>query len=76
MTTQDRTRYFLTSKLELIETVRRAIDCGITDVRVIDCSGHATGYYVDMDLACVLDEQGEKYVTEFAEIESNPSLAA
>jgi hypothetical protein len=60
-------QYMLTSKLEMLETVRRAIQHGIVEIRISDCSGTAVGYWVYMDLAGVLTEQEEKYVTEFVE---------
>ena len=59
-------RYFLTSKLEAAETVRRAIGCGVLEIHIIDCSGDAVGFWIDMDLAGILDEQQEIYVTRFA----------
>jgi hypothetical protein len=59
-------RYFLTSKLEATETVRRAIECGVLEIHIIDCSGDAVGFWIDMDLAGILDEQDENYVTRFA----------
>jgi hypothetical protein len=63
-------RYFLTNKLDVAATVRRALDCGVLDLRILDCSGDAAGYYIDMDLTCILSEQQEKYVTCFAEKET------
>jgi hypothetical protein len=59
-------RYFLTNKLEVAETVRRAIECGVLEIHIIDCSGTAVGFWIDMDLAGILDEQDENYVTRFA----------
>ena len=57
--------YFLTGKLELLETVRRAIQHGIPEIRIVDCSGDAVGYSVHMDLACVVSEQEAAYITQF-----------
>ena len=65
------TRYFFTNKLEVLETVRRAMQHGI-DMHIINCSGDAFGYQIDMDLACILTEQEEKYVTEFADKLTGP----
>ena len=62
------TRYFFTNKLEVLETVRRAMQHGI-DMRITDCSGDAFGCWIDMDLTCILTEHEEKYVTEFADKE-------
>ena len=56
--------YFLTSKLELLETVRRAIQHGIPEIRIVDCSGDAVGYSVHMDLG-VISEQEVAYITQF-----------
>lgn len=58
-------RYVLTSKLEAAETVRRAIECGVLEIHIFDCSGDAVGFWIDMDLAGILDEQDENYVTRF-----------
>jgi len=59
--------YFFTNKLEMLETVRRAIQHGILEIRISDCSGAAVGYWVYMDLSGgILDEHAERYVTEFA----------
>lgn len=57
--------YTLTSKLEMLETVRRAIEHGIGEIRITDCSGDAIGYSVYMDLAGILDDQQTRYVTAF-----------
>jgi len=59
-------RYFFTSKLDVTKTVRSALECGIDDIRIIDCSGTAVGYWIDMDLS-ILDDEEEKYVSHFAE---------
>ena len=59
--------YFFTNKLEMLETVRRAIQHGILEIRISDCSGTAVGYWVYMDLSGgILDAHAERYVTEFA----------
>jgi len=58
--------YFLTGKLELLETVRRAIQHGITEIKIIDCSGDAVGYSVYMDLACIVSAQELTHITQFA----------
>lgn len=60
-------QYFFANKLQVIETVRRAIQHGISDMHIINCSGDAFGYQIDMDLTCILTEEEEKYVTEFAD---------
>ena len=57
--------YFLTSKLELLETVRRAIQHGIPEIKIVDYSGDAVGYSVHMDLSCIVSEQEVTYITEF-----------
>ena len=59
--------YVFTNKLEMLETVRRAIQHGILEIRISDCSGTAVGDWVYMDLSGgILDEHAERYVTEFA----------
>ena len=58
-------RYFFTNKLEAVETVRRAIECGVLEIHIFDCSGDAVGFWIDMDLAGILDDHEEKYVTQF-----------
>lgn len=60
------TEYFLTSQLELLETVRRAIEHGVTEIKIVDCSGDAVGYWVYMDLACIVTEQEQMHITQFA----------
>ena len=60
------TRYFFTNKLDVTKTVRSALECGILDIHIIDCSGYAVGYWIDMDLS-VLDDEEQKYVSHFAE---------
>jgi hypothetical protein len=62
------TRYFFTNELEVLETVRRAMQHSI-EMHMTDCSGYAFGFWIDMDLAG-LTEQEEKYLTEFAEKET------
>jgi hypothetical protein len=63
------TKYTFTSKLEVLETVRRAIEFGVPDIRIIDCSGDAVGYWIEMDLSGILSSQEQKYVTAFAQID-------
>ena len=58
-------RYISTNKLEAVETVRRAIECGVLEIHIIDCSGTAVGFWIDMDLSVILDKQDENYVTRF-----------
>ena len=57
--------YILTNQLEMLETVRRAIQHGVTEIKIVDCSGDAVGYWVYMDLACIVSKQEEMYITEF-----------
>jgi hypothetical protein len=45
------TRYTFTNKLEVLEAVRRAIELGVSDIRIVDCSGDEVGYWIDMDLS-------------------------
>jgi hypothetical protein len=66
------TRYTFTNKLEVLETVRRAIELGVSDIHIVDCSGDEVGYWIDMDLSCILTSQEQKYVTEFAERDATP----
>ena len=56
-------RYTLTSKPELLETIRRAIESGVTDMHITDCSGDAVGYWLDMDMSCILTEQEQQHIT-------------
>jgi hypothetical protein len=63
------TTYTFTNKLEVLETVRRAIELGVSDIRIADCSGDAVGYENDMDLSCIMTSQEQRYVTQF---EANP----
>ena len=65
------TRYTFTNKLEVLEAVRRAIELGVSDIRIVDCSGDEVGYWIDMDLSCLMTSQ-EKYVTQFAERNATP----
>ena len=65
------TIYSCNSKEEIIETVRRAISMGVMDIRIVNCSGDAVGFSIDMDMSCILDDKEQKYVTEFAECEKN-----
>ena len=60
-------RYFFTNKLEVLETVRRALQHHI-DMHITDCSGDAFGCWIDMDL-WNLDKKEENYVIEFADKE-------
>jgi hypothetical protein len=66
------TTYTFTNKLEVLEAVRRAIELGVSDIRITDCSGDAVGYEIDMDLSCILTSQEQKYVTQFAERDATP----
>jgi hypothetical protein len=66
------TRYTFTTKVEVLETVRRAIQCGVSDIHIVDCSGDEVGYWIDMDLSCILSEEEQKYVTQFVERNSTP----
>jgi len=61
------TRYFCTDKLEVLETVRRAMEHGI-DMHITDCSGDEFGCWIDLDL-WNLSKKEENYVIEFAEKE-------
>lgn len=45
------TRYFFTSEADVLETVKRAIAQSVSDICIINCSGDAVGFWVDMDLA-------------------------
>ncbi len=58
-------RYTFTNKLELLETVRRAIEQGITELHITDCSGDAAGYWLDMDMSCILTEQEQQRIVSF-----------
>ena len=66
------TRYTFTTKVEVLETVRRAIQLGVSDIHIVDCSGDDVGYWIDMDLSCILSEEEQKYVTQFAERDATP----
>ncbi len=66
------TRYTFTNKLEVLEAVRRAIELGVSDIRIVDCSGDEVGYWIDMDLSSIMTSQEQKYVTEFAERDATP----
>jgi hypothetical protein len=66
------TRYTFTNKLEVLETVRRAIELGVSDIHIVDCSGDEVGYWIDMDLSCILTGQEQNYVTQFAERDATP----
>lgn len=61
------TRYTFANKLEVLETVRRAIQLGVSDIHIVDCSGDEVGYWIDMDLSCILTSKEQKYVTQYAE---------
>jgi hypothetical protein len=66
------TRYTFTNKLEVLETVRRAIQLGVSDIHIVDCSGDGVGFWIDMDLSCIMTDQEQKWVTQFAERKATP----
>ena len=66
------TTYTFTNKLEVLEAVRRAIELGVSDIRITDCSGDAVGYEIDMDLSCIMSKEEQRYVTQFADRKVTP----
>jgi hypothetical protein len=66
------TRYTFTNKLEVLETVRRAIELGVSDIQIVNCSGDEVGFWIDMDLSCIMTDQEQNYVTQFAERDATP----
>jgi hypothetical protein len=54
-----------------METIRRAISLGVMDIRIVDCSGDSVSFSIHMDMSCILDDEEQKYVTEFAECEKS-----
>jgi hypothetical protein len=66
------TRYTFTNKLEVLETVRRAIQLGVSDIHIVDCSGDEVSFWIDMDLSCIMTDQEQKWVTQFAERKATP----
>jgi len=65
-------RYTFTNKLEVLETVRRAIELGVSDIKIVNCSGDEVGFWIDMDLSCIMTDQEQNYVTQFAERDATP----
>jgi len=63
--------YSCKDQAKTMETIRRAISLGVMDIRIVDCSGDSVSFSIQMDMSCILDDEEQKYVTEFAESEKS-----
>ena len=62
------TTYQSTSKLEISETVCRAVSYGVCDIKLTNVSGDGFCYLIDMELD-IFTEQETRYLTEFLTVE-------
>jgi hypothetical protein len=62
------TTYQSTNKLEIAETVRRAVSYGVCDIKLTNVSGDGFCYLIDMELD-IFTEQETRYLAEFFTVE-------